>query len=227
MKLIEWYLNMLANIEPSAENPVMRFFLELYGKIGPVPLVLLFWLLFWPGQMFWTAIFIEKRFPYLGKGQSRMFWPGDFALGAAAVAFLGMYVKNPIPIRSLLETRYWLATGLLHLVLMLVIRKIDVGAHEYPKESANSPTKIAHDFCGFFVCFWVIASLGLPRLAYLIAHPSTFAANLNDWVTFFLCAVFFILMTLYDITHPATKEDCLKMHPPYKHRFLKFLNENS
>lgn len=160
--------------------------------------------------MFAVAAIFESRKVYLGKGQSRMFFPGDFMLGIAVVMFIGMHAKNPIENVIIYLPFYWMAGAILHALIALVIRKVDVA--RYPKRSRNSPTKIAHDFCGYFVCTWLIAALGLPQLLWCI-KTSSFAKSSMEWIIFAIASAFFIAMTIWDITHPATSQDLLLMHP--------------
>lgn len=178
----------------------------------PYLLLALYWL-FWPGTMFVVAAVFESRKVHLGKGQSRMFMPGDFMLGIAVVTFIRLHADNPVRFEHIdvYGGAYWLLTGIVFAVLAFVIHQIDIA--RYPVGSKYSPTKIAHDVCGYFISFWLIAGLGLPQIIFTIQHPETFKPNLDLWGVFFFAAGFFILMTIYDLTHPATQADLLLMHP--------------
>ena len=181
------------------------------NEANPFILLAIYWL-FWPGTMFWTAAILESRKVHLGKGQSRMFFPGDFMLGIGVISFIGINAKSGIDWEFLHSKNYWLATGAYFFVQALVIRLIDV--KRYPKGSKNSPTKLAHDICGYWCCFWWNAALGIPAIAWAIKHPDTMKNCSTEWTAFACAALFFIAMTIYDLTHPATEEDLVLMHPP-------------
>ncbi len=176
---------------------------EFYSKsrFHPIIMVLLYWA-FWPGLMFVVAWVFESRTVYLGSGQSRMFFPGDFVFGIGIVAFIGMYAKNPVWDFAY-TARYWLIMAVLHIILALLMRHGDV--MQYPIDSRNSPTKIIHDFCGYFVCFWLPTTLGLPQLIWLIKNPESFEKTKGNWFVFAGCALFFISILIWDLTHPPSK----------------------
>ena len=181
------------------------------NSLNPFIMILAFWL-FWPGLMFITAAILESRRVHLGKGQSRMFMPGDFMLGIGVVNFIGMNAHDPIQWSFYNDRRYWAITAIVFFVLAMIIRRIDT--KRYPKRSANSPTKWAHDLAGYFVCFWLLSALGVPRIVWAlkdINRAEVFTGN--NWINFFAIAAFFVLMTLWDVTHPASDADLLKMHP--------------
>ena len=189
----------------------MRDIINLYGSCTIAPLLLLglYWA-FWPGLMFVVTRTFEHRKVWLGKGQSRMFFPGDFMLGVAVISFVGMHYKNPVW-DMVYSDKYWKVTAAIFFVLAMIIRTIDT--KRYPVRSKYSPSKIAHDVCGYFVSFWLIAALGLPEIIWTIQHPECFEAAKTNWMIFFVAAAFFVAMTVWDVTHPATFDDLMKMHP--------------
>jgi hypothetical protein len=217
MFIIDKYLEWLSSFKMGTTplDGLMEFY--QFAPWHPLIMLILFWV-FWPGGMFIVARLVERRSVYLGKGQSRMFFPGDFMLGLAVINFIGMYAKidsdlGPT-IKAVYSWKYWALTAAIHLVLAILIRIPD--CKRYPKYSANSPTKLAHDFSGYFVCFWLIASLGLPRIAWAIKY--SFASAKGHWIIFAFAAAFFISMTVYDLTHPASDADLLLMHPEFRRK---------
>jgi len=175
---------------------------------NPMVVAPIFWL-FWPGGMFFTAHFIEHRKVYLGKGQSRMFFPGDFMLGIAISNFLAMYSVEDF--RGM-TPKYWATTAIVHAIIALIMHIVDIS--RYPKWSKHTPTKLAHDFAGYFVSFWLIASLGLPKIRQAISSRSLGNHKAN-WYCLAGASLFFVCMTIYDLSHPATQKELLLMHPPY------------
>ena len=187
--------------------------MEFYKTAADHPLLMtvLFWL-FWPGGMFIVAHLIEHRKVHLGKGQSRMFFPGDFTLGVGTISFIGIHAKSPVGYEWVYGSHYWEITAIFFFVVMVVFRHFDIARYE--KHCKNTPTKLAHDFAGYFVCAWLLIGLGLPQLIWSFSHW-TFSDAPTEWAIFAGCAAFFIAMTIWDLTHPATADDLLKMHPPY------------
>ena len=176
---------------------------------NPLIMILCFWA-FWPGLMFVVAAVFESRKVYLGKGQSRMFFPGDFMLGIGVVMLIGINAKYNVDWAFFHNKYYWIITAIVHLAIAIAIRTPDIA--RYPKGSRNSPTKIAHDFCGYFVCFWLLASIGLPQLFWAFCAGG-FAVCAKEWIVFAFAAAFFIAMTIWDVTHMPTRETLLLMHP--------------
>lgn len=197
----------------------MSFFTDFYlaNTINPVLMILIYWL-FWPGLMFLVAAVFESRKVHLGKGQSRMFFPGDFMLGIIIVMIIGMHAKNPVGYIAIHLPFYWMAGAIFHGLIAFAIRTLDIA--RYPPGSRNSPTKLIHDFCGYFFCAWLIAGLGLPQLSWCI-KTSSFTSCATEWIIFIIAAAFFIAMTIWDITHPATRRDLLLMHPDKYHPIWK------
>lgn len=189
---------------------ILDFYVENHWH--PVLLLVLYWL-FWPGLMFAVAAIFESRMVYLGKGQSRMFMPGDFMLSVTFVTFLGLHTRNPVHFEGIdvYGSAYWLVTCVICAVLGFIIRQIDI--QRCPQGSIYSPTKLAHDISGYFISLWLIAGLGLPQIVFTIQHPETFAPCKDLWTVFFLAAGFFVLMAIWDIARPVTLTDQLLRHP--------------
>lgn len=189
----------------------MSFFTNLYlaSPINPVLMIIVYWI-FWPGTMFIVAAVFESRKVYLGKGQSRMFFPGDLTLGVAIVMFIGMHAKNPIESAIFHSPIYWIVGGIFHAFLAFMIRIPDI--KHYPLKSRNSPTKIAHDFCGYFICAWMMAALGIPQLIWCV-KTSSFGNCITEWVIFMVVAAFFLAMGIWDATYHVTSRDLLLRHP--------------
>lgn len=190
----------------------MTFLTELYlthPTLGPLVLLLIYWGI-WPGLMFAVAGIFESRPVYLGKGQSRMFWPGDFMLGLVFVMVIGLHAKNPIAWSFCHSAWYYLLTALVHAIIAWFGRIPD--GKRYPVGSRNSPTKIAHDFCGYFLSAWLLTSFGIPQIVWSIKTTS-FSKCAFEWTVIAVAAVFFLAMTAWDITHPPTSEERLLMHP--------------
>lgn len=166
----------------------MSFLTEFYlsKPYNPAILVLLYWL-FWPGIFFVVAPIFESHPVYLGKGQSRQFFPGDFALGAAIIMLIGLYAKNPAGYAELYISRY-------------------------PLRSRNSPTKITHDFCGYFICGWLLIWYGIPELIWCI-QTASFGLTPVEWIVVGASVVLYISMMVVDASRKFTREDLLKMHP--------------
>ena len=168
------------------------------------------WLI-WPGAMFASAAIFESRKVYLGPGQSVMFFPGDLALGICIVMVVGMHALNPVGWTQVYQPLYWTVTGILCAGNAYVIHIPDAGRYKDPR-SRTSPTKLTHDFFGYFICPWVLAAGGIPELIWSIETKS-FSTCWYEWAIFCVAAAFLIGMAVIDITHPPTDEERLLMHP--------------
>ena len=176
----------------------------------PIILVICFWLL-WPGAMFFVAAVFESRPVYLGKGQSRMFFPGDFLLGTSVVMLLGMYTKETVGWHEVYLPSYWIVTGIFHFVLACILHIPDAGRYK-EAGSRRSPTKLTHDFFGYFLCPWLMASRGIPQLVWLIMSRGSVSCWI-EWIVVFIPFSGFMVFTVYDIKHAPTDEERLLMHP--------------
>ena len=190
----------------------MSFLTEFYLKnpYNPIIMLLICWL-FWPGSMFFSAAVFESRKVYLGKGQSRMFFPGDFFLGVTIIAIVGAIAKNPVGWAQVDKPIYWLATGIFHAVIAVAVHIPDAGRYK-AVGSRTSPTKLTHDFFGYFICPWLMASRGLPELFWCVKNLD-FSKSPVEWIVILVSFSTFMGLTVYDIKHPPTDEQRLLMHP--------------
>ncbi|MBR5669669.1 hypothetical protein IKX12_01145 [Candidatus Saccharibacteria bacterium] len=190
----------------------MSFLTEFYlsNPYNPIIMLLICWL-FWPGSMFFSAAVFESRKVYLGKGQSRMFFPGDFFLGVTIVAIIGANAKNPVGWTQVDEPIYWLATGILCAAIAVAVHIPDAGRYK-AVGSRTSPTKLTHDFFGYFICPWLMASRGLPELFWCV-ETLDFSKSPVEWIVILVSFSSFMAFTVYDIKHPPTDEQRLLMHP--------------
>ena len=190
----------------------MDSFINFYlaGDSHPFIMLAIFWL-FWPGLAFIVAPIFESHGVYLGKGQSRLFFPGDFLLGVMVISLIGLCAHNPIGWSFFHETDYWYFMCLGFFLIVGVLRHVDT--QRYPVGSRNSPTKLIHDFCGYYICSFLIIGFGVPQIAWTIANPATFMPNIGLWRIFILALLVFGLLGLHDITHLPTTEQLLLRHP--------------
>ncbi|MBO7560584.1 hypothetical protein J6T21_00900 [Candidatus Saccharibacteria bacterium] len=165
---------------------------------------------FWPGLMFINGWVFESRLVPFWKGQSKAFLPGDFSLGIAAVAFISMYVKNPCYGR-VYSIWYWFATAAICAVLASIWRHVDIS--NCPRDIWYTPTKLTHDICGYFICMWILVSLGVPQLIWAIGNGFNFGKCSTEWIVFAACVAFYLAWGIYDLTHPATPEEVAMRHP--------------
>ena len=136
--------------------------------------------------------------------------PGDLMLGVAFSMIIGLRAQDPVPWDFCYQVWYFVATAIGCAIIAVAVRIPD--GMRYPKGSRNSPTKITHDFCGYFVSQWVLASLGIPQLVWAIMDAG-FAKCTFEWIMIASATVFFLVMLTWDILNPPTKEERLLMHP--------------
>ena len=191
---------------------MLKSLFEFAGKSNFNLLILqiCFWA-FWPGLFFINALIFESRIPPVGKYQSKIFFPGDFALGMGVIAFVSMWAKNPQAYDGVYKPIYWIMTALICLGLALLLRHNDV--IHCPRGQWYTPTKLTHDCCGYFILPWLLISLGVPQLIWAIKEGFCFSKCSTEWIVFLCCTAFFVAMMIYDGMHPATKEIALKRHP--------------
>ena len=196
----------------------MNAIFEFYNSASWHPLIILlaFWL-FWPGLFFLVGYIGESRIIPIGRGQSIMFFPGDFALGVGATAFIGLAANTTLPWEGVKSWQYLLACLLLA-VLIVVAMRLQFDAPNYPPRAANSPTKWAHDLIGYgffpFVGLW----LGLPQVVYVVTDPSSLTTNWKCWLAIFLAVCLFIICIVLDfaINHSvsAVGPEALELRHP-------------
>ncbi len=170
-----------------------------YSLFFSFQILLCTWL-FWPGTIFLVAYKYEYRQIHTGRGQSRTFWPGSFALGLIFVTLLALSAQLRIE-----YTNGYLAIAAIIAAVFAIIAR-NVNNRQYAnKRSTVSPTKIAHDICGFFVCSWSIGSLAFRVIAKSIEKQS-FAQYPVLWSIIAVDVVFFAAMIIIDIKIPPNPE---------------------
>ena len=137
-----------------------------YSLVFPHRVLLYTWL-FWPGTMFIVAIKCEHRQVHIGKGQSRTFFPGDLTLGFDFVVLLTLSALLQIEYTN----DYLTITAIIAAIFAVLAWAIDIQQYQ-DRRSIASPTKIAHDICGFFVCAWAIGSLAFRVIVKSIEEQS-------------------------------------------------------
>ncbi|MBQ6605612.1 hypothetical protein IJH66_01365 [Candidatus Saccharibacteria bacterium] len=175
-----------------------------------IPCLLVYWLI-WPGLMFLVAAIFESRAVYLGKGQSRMFFPGDFFLGVWIITFMVMDARYPVQLDWAFTPTYWLIVAAVFIVVMIGVRIPD--SNRYPVRSANSPTKLTHDFIGYFLSPFLISGFGVPQLVYPFVNFDHLKLTWKLWALVFGCFAVFLGLIIYDCSNPPTKIDMLRRHP--------------
>jgi hypothetical protein len=194
-------------------NTVLIKLCDFYKSAPWHPFVMLcaFWL-FWPGAMFYVAHILEGRKVYLGKGQSRMFFPGDFMLGVGTIAFIGIHAKSPVGYDWVYTKGYAATTCVFFFVIMAVFRHFDT--KRYKPRAKNSPTKLAHDLSGYWICAWTVLGLGVPQLIWTLSGRMELIKKApTEWKAFLFAGLFFLAMTLFDITHMPGEAELELMHP--------------
>lgn len=199
-------------INKTADSKLLASLFEFYGsgKLHPLIMLLVFWV-FWPGMMHIVALILESRKVYLGKGQSVMFKYGDWCLGIGTIVLIGIHSKCPVGYGWVYKTGYIIAVFAFFFVIMKVFRYFDV--RRYPERSKHSPTKIAHDVSGYWICASCVLGLGIPELVWCFSSMERFEAAPVEWCIFLACAIFFGMMTIYDATHLPGEKELRLMHP--------------
>lgn len=178
-------------------------FLSQYSLQHPARILICAWL-FWPGTMFVVAYLGEHRKVHIGKGQSRTFFPGDFTLGFDVVILLKLSANMHIEYAN----GYLVKMAAVAAVFAIIARKIDIQQYSDPR-STTSPTKIAHDVCGFFIFAWAIGSLGFRVISKAIEEKS-FMQYPALWGMLAFSIAFFASMIVVDIIRRPNPD---LMHP--------------
>lgn len=167
----------------------------------PYLMLLIVWV-FWPGLFFLVGWVGESRVIPLGRGQSRMFFPGDLMLGVCLVDLIGMNANCPV-IWEWPKAWWWplICAAFALLVLYLVRTRFD--AVYYPLRAANSPTKWTHDLVGWCFFPFILAYLGVPQLLALLLNPLSIVFTGAYWVIIALAIVFDVGCIVYDSKHDA------------------------
>ena len=190
---------------------MFRTLMEFYLKTSLNKLIMLgILLVFWPGLMFVVGFIGESRLVPIWEHQSKAFFPGDLTLPIMLLALFGLHQRTYLdPSWKGYESWIFIGIFLAMIPIALIFRHLD--AAHYPGIAMMSPTKIVHDFIGYYLFPAVLISLGLPQLIDCIAKKDW--RSLPNWIIFGLALAFYIVCTLYDIYHPATAEDVIARHP--------------
>lgn len=189
------------------------------GGTRPLVAIILFWVFFWPGWMFWITILVEHRPVHLRTGQSKTFMPGDCTLGCMFVWLL--ILSSRLGIRY--TGTYMLATAVVAVIFAMVARWLDIKLEGYQDPRATAaPSKLAHDYLGFGVCGWLIISPAIKVVWYTFACPRTFQENVDVWAKLIIACLIFGSLIIYDtfirrpdpnIMHPANWAEKQERHP--------------
>lgn len=179
-------------------------------KWHPVLLLLIIWAIY-PGTMFLAAWIGESRRLPLGKGQSKMFFPGDLLLGVGIV----LLTKIDAVVLMTWSERTQSAFGMVvsFATFLFAVRERVLERDAYDPRSIKSPTKFVHDLMGFFLAPWILLMQGLPALWNLFTVQGALAQTWQYWLGFLAATAGFILCMYYDAKHPATEEEIYLRHP--------------
>lgn len=167
------------------------------------------WLI-WPGLMFLVGFIGESRLVPIVKHQSRAFLPGDLAFVPMLMALLGLQNRT-IDLGSFwgYNPVFIIAVYAIMIPVALWMRHNDV--KNYPKRSGLSPTKITHDFCGYYLIFATLIVMGIPQLIDCIITKDT--AHFAEWATFGLGLAYYIVCVIVDAKNGWTIDDVKARHP--------------
>ena len=185
----------------------MRTLTEFYmaAPINKYILVLLTWI-FWPGLMFIVGLIGESRLVPVGRLQSRAFLPGDLAFGVIFVALIGLYEPG-----ENINAKLFVFLLLPILLIAWELRENDVKS--YPPRARISPTKITHDFIGYFLIPLTLCNLGLTKIVRFITDKESFSGTYPHWTIVVSGLLFYIICVVIDSEHPATLAMINARHP--------------
>ena len=197
-------------------------------------MLIVFWLIVWPGPMFWVGLILESRTLPIGKQQSRAFIPGDFFLGVMCLALIGLYRGGFAP-----DTDVKFAHSVITTIVIFVLvdtffyfwRKRDIADYKkyFGEQKAmkngkkvvmwkctvHSPAKVLHDVVGFGFFPAAIIRMGIP----VLFKWSTKAGKLHfggpvlNWgsLIFWLALAAYLICACTD--KQASVEDMYARHP--------------
>ena len=174
------------------------------APINKFLMVGLFWLI-WPGLMFLVGLVGESRLVPVWKHQSKVFIPGEFFLGTALVAELGMW-KVRMSIWSDDLGMWVIIISMVTLILFPALRNRDVV--NYPPRAIKSPTKITHDIVGYILIPIAMIGLGVPYIPLIFMRD-----NWANWVVFLASMVGYSVCVAIDCKNGFTPEDTQARHP--------------
>lgn len=178
--------------------------LYIAAPINKFLMVGLFWL-FWPGLMFLVGFVGESRLVPIWKHQSKVFIPGEFFLGTALVAELGMWkVRTSIWSDDL--GMWAIVISMVILILFPALRNRDVV--NYPPRAIKSPTKTTHDIVGYILIPIAMIGLGVPYIPLIFMRD-----NWANWVVFLASMVSYSVCVAIDCRNGFTPEDTQARHP--------------
>lgn len=186
-------------------KPINKFWLVLFA-----------WM-FWPDLMFVVGIVFESRIVPIFEHQSLIFMPGDLMLGVMFVAMIGICAYTEIPDDwkgSTLARWWWVCVICLGIVWAIWTRGSDVV--NYPRASAMSPTKIAHDVIGYLVTPITLVGLGVPHAFFAVTRGSKRGSEVrlwHCWVVLIVAFYLFIGCVIADWIRGCSAEDILARHP--------------
>lgn len=190
---------------------ILSFLANYYGEgiLSRFVLVLVSWLV-WPGLMFAVGLVFESRVVPIGKGQSKMFFPGDLAIGIILVGIISMYDKTGTYIPMVDSPYWWIVVVVVMAVVAIRARKGD--AISYPPRAARSPTKITHDVMGYFLSPVLMIGLGIPQLG-MLEEEGVFAATRLGWLAVAMGVVLYLFCTALDLITFYDSNDIASRHP--------------
>ena len=178
----------------------------------------------WPGSFFLLALIGESRMPPLWKNQSKAFFPGDLALPIMWIAMFRLKSSKDTPVSPSASIINFVILFIIEAVILWMVTKIAVEDRKnYPRKSANSPTKIYHDLVGYYVFPLSVAPLCVSYASNLIENHAWPSRSLL-WVVVPL--IFYISCVMYDMHKGFTVEIIEARHPSnwkpiWKSRTLK------
>lgn len=79
----------------------------------------------------------------------------------------------------------------------------------------NSPSKIAHDVCGYYLIPALLVGLGAPQL-FILRRKGVFAATRVAWLVAAICLSTYVVCAIHDARHPPEAEAVLKRRHTYE-----------
>ncbi|MBQ3413651.1 hypothetical protein IJH33_02260 [Candidatus Saccharibacteria bacterium] len=189
----------------------IKTFSELYStETGEVTILLLLWLI-WPGLMFVVGAIWESRLVPIWQFQSKAFIPGDFALVYAVMKLAEMYLatlylhtwgKRPI---------WWAVACLVATIIAGHLQGND--AKNYPPRARYSPTKLTHDFIGYFLITFLVIAMLVPQIWLMCTSPNIVTGVTSQWRPMISGFVIYAVCVAYDFSAPPTDLEIALRHP--------------
>lgn len=184
---------------------------RFYSEAVPNRFLLLavVWIL-WPGLLFAVGVIFESReIPLINK-QSRAFFPGELSFGVAIIGIISAYAKTGISI-PVVNSPYWWLT-LAAVVFLVGWRWRQSDTIKYPKRARNSPTKVLHDFVGYFLAPVLLIGLSIPQIC-MLDTEGIFDKTRESWFVIALCLVFYLFSIALDIINYTDSGDLYARYP--------------